>query len=150
MKGVLGLGLFCLSTAVATQTEPQPPLMIIGDAIVLPLSAVPASAEQGEQVFVSRDGGHCVLCHRVSGLTAPFQGNMGPALDDIGDRLSPEQIRLRIADASVLNAQTIMQPFYRIHDLHRVEEKYQRRTALSGVQIEHLVAYLAQLRSDAG
>ena len=146
MKWVLGLGLFCLSTAVATQTAPQPPSIIIGDAIVVPLSAVPASARQGEQIFVSRDGGHCVLCHRVSGLTAPFQGNMGPALDDIGDRLSPEQIRLRIADASLLNAQTIMPSYYRTKGLHRVDERYKGRTALSGAQIEHLVTYLAQLR----
>ena len=36
---------------------------------------------------------------------------------------------------------------YLIEGLHRVDKRYEGRTALSGAQIEHLVAYLAQLQS---
>ena len=147
MRWALGAMLFCLCTQVMATSEQQA-MRVVGDAIIVPLSDLRGSAEQGEKIFAARDAGHCVLCHRVSGLDAPFQGNIGPPLSGIGDRLSPAQIRLRIADASLLNAQTIMPSYYLIEGLHRVDERYRGRTALSGAQIEHLVAYLAQLRSQ--
>ena len=146
MRWALGALLFCLCTQVMATSEQQA-MPIVGDAIIVPLSDLRGSAEQGEKIFAARDAGHCVLCHQVSGLDAPFQGNIGPPLSGIGDRLSPAQIRLRIADASLLNAQTIMPSYYLIEGLHRVDERYRGRTALSGAQIEHLVAYLAQLRN---
>ena len=145
MRWALGAMLFCLCTQVMA-TSKQQAMRVVGDAIVAPLSDVTGSVEEGEQIIAARDAGHCVLCHQVSGLDAPFQGNIGPALSGIGDRLSPAQIRLRIADASLLNAQTIMPSYYLIEGLHRVDERYRGRTALSGAQIEHLVAYLAQFR----
>ena len=147
MRWALGAILFYLCTQVMATSEPQA-VRVVGDAIVAPFSDATGSAAEGEQIFASRDAGHCVLCHQVSGLDAPFQGNIGPPLSGIGDRLSPAQIRLRIADASLLNAQTIMPSYYRTQGLHRVDERYRGRTALSGAQIEHLVAYLAQLRSQ--
>ena len=146
MRWALGAMLFCLCIQVKATSEQQA-MRDVGDAIDAPLSDVNGSAEEGEQIFAARDTGHCVLCHQVSGLDAPFQGNIGPALSGIGERLSPGQIRLRIADASLLNAQTIMPSYYLIEGLHRVDERYRGRTALSGAQIEHLVAYLAQLRN---
>ncbi len=121
---------------------------VVGDAIPEPLTKVVASAERGREIFVQRDGGHCVLCHQVAGLEAVFQGNVGPNLSGIGSRYDPGQLRLRIVDASQLNAQTIMPPYYRTQGLHRVAARYQGTTALSAEQIEHLVAYLAQLRSN--
>ena len=141
--------LMCLSLSVFADIAVQIRPTIVGDGIIRPLSETSASAELGRQIFVSRNGGHCVLCHQVNGLDAPFQGNLGPALSGIGDRLSVEQIRLRIADASILNPQTIMPPYYRSEGLHQVDQKYQGKTALSGTQVEHLVAYLAQLGSTA-
>ena len=147
MRFALVAVLFCLCTQVSASSEQQA-MRVVGDAIVAPFSDVRGSAEEGEQIFAARDAGHCVLCHQVSSLDAPFQGNIGPALSGIGDRLSPAQIRLRIADASLLNAQTIMPSYYRTKGLHRVDERYKGRTALSGAQIEHLVTYLTQLRSQ--
>lgn len=133
---------------VAAQAGARPKLQIIGDAIVVPLTERTASAEMGERIFVSRESGHCVLCHQVAGLDAPFQGDIGPQLSDVGDRLSPAQLRLRIVDSSILNAQTIMPPYYRRQNLHRVASQYEGETVLTALQIEHLVAYLSQRRSD--
>ena len=147
MRWALGAMLLCLCIQVMATSEQQA-MRVVGDAIVAPLSDGTGSTEEGEQIFAARDAGHCVLCHQVSGLDAPFQGNIGPALSGIGDRLSPAQIRLRIANASLLNAQTIMPSYYLTEGLHRVDKRYEGRTALSGAQIEHLVAYLAQLRSQ--
>ena len=133
---------------VAAQAGARPKLQIIGDAIVVPLTERTASAEMGERIFVSRESGHCVLCHQVAGLDAPFQGDIGPQLSDVGDRLSPAQLRLRIVDSSILNAQTIMPPYYRRQNLHRVASQYEGETVLTALQIEHLVAYLSQRRRD--
>ncbi len=110
-----------------------------------PLAEVAASAAEGERVFIEREAGHCVLCHQVAGLDAPFQGNLGPDLTGIGSRLSAAQIRLRIVDAARLNPDTIMPPYYRSEGLEQVAQAYRGQTVLSAEQIEHLVAWLASL-----
>ena len=108
--------------------------------------ASPGQVEAGEAVFVQRDQGHCVLCHQVAALDVPFQGNIGPDLTTVGARLSPAQIRFRIVDASRLNPLTTMPAYYRVENLNRVAEQYQGKTVLTAQQVEHLVAYLAQLQ----
>jgi len=120
------------------------PYQVVGDAIEEPLVPINGSPELGKQIFVEREAGHCVLCHQVAGLAAPFQGNVGPDLSDVGQRLSPGQLRLRIVDASIINGDTIMPPYYRLQKLHRVADNYRDKTVLSAAQIEHLVAYLSQ------
>lgn len=110
-----------------------------------PLSST-GSAIEGQSVFAQRDQGHCVLCHQVASLEAPFQGNIGPDLSYVGARLSPEQIRFRIIDASRLNPATTMPPYYRVQGLERVASEYEGKTVLTEQQIEHLVAYLEQLQ----
>ena len=122
------------------------PSQIVGDAIPASLTGVAGDPDQGRATFVEREGGHCVLCHVVVSLDAPFQGDLGPALSDIGARLSPGQIRLRIVDASQLNAETVMSPYYRIHGINQVADGQAGRPVLSSKQIEDLVAYLALLK----
>ncbi len=126
------------------------PLLLLGQIAwasdtLPPLVDVAASPAEGERVFIEREAGHCVLCHQVDGLDAPFQGNLGPVLTGIGSRLSEAQIRLRIVDASQLNPDTIMPPYYRRTGLEQVAAGYGGQTVLSAEQIEHLVAWLASL-----
>lgn len=116
--------------------------MIVGDTIAAPLSNTASSVEVGKTVFVDRDQGHCVLCHQIDGLDAEFQGNVGPDLSTVGDRLSAAQIRFRIVDLQCLIPDTVMPSYYRLHDLNQVQEEFQDQTILSAEQIEHLVAYL--------
>ena len=75
-----------------------PDVMVTGDAIPAPLAGLTGSPGQGREVFVDRQGGHCVLCHQVATLDAPFQGDIGPALDDIGadDDLPDELLSLTL------------------------------------------------------
>jgi L-cysteine S-thiosulfotransferase len=115
------------------------------DATSEPLATEPGRVAAGRDVFVDRTSGHCVLCHRVSGLDASFQGDLGPDLSTIGARLSAPQIRYRIVDASRLNPASIMPPYYRTESLAQVAEAYRGKTVLTGQQIEHLVAYLSSL-----
>ena len=113
------------------------------DALVMPLAAMGDPA-RGREAFVSRDGGHCVLCHAVRG--ADVAGDVGPPLDGVGARLTSGQIRLRIADISRVNLAALMPAFHRTEDLRRVGSAYAGKPALSAQQVEDLVAFLGTLR----
>ena len=141
--------LLALAASHGTAAEPAT-WSADGDAIVRPLAAGVANPAEGRRLFADRDGGHCVLCHRVDGLEAPFQGDLGPALDDVGARLGEGQIRLRIVDASTLNPATVMPPYYRVTGLEQVAEEHRGQTVLSAEEIEHLVAWLATLTGEGG
>jgi len=112
------------------------------DAMNEPLAAHGDSA-RGREVFISRDGGHCVLCHAVPGVEVA--GNVGPSLAGVGARLSPGQIRLRIADITRVNPNATMPSFHR-RGGERVASSYAGRTVLDGQQVEDLVAYLGGLK----
>jgi len=113
------------------------------DSMQTPLAAAGDSA-RGREVFVSREGGHCVLCHTVPGVTVA--GDVGPSLAGLGSRLSPGQIRLRIADISRVNPDAVMPAFHRTEGLTRVASNYAGKPALTGQQVEDLVAWLGTLR----
>ncbi len=138
--------LFCCPEAFAERLVT--PDMIVGDTIPAPLSDTVSSAEVGETVFVDRDQGHCVLCHQIDGLNAEFQGNVGPDLSTVGDRLSPAQIRFRLVDLQSLMPDTVMPSYYRLHDLNQVQAQFQGQTILNAEQIEHLVAYLSSRKQE--
>ena len=115
------------------------------DAMASPLAAAGDPAI-GRAIFSDRESGHCVLCHQVDGLEVPFQGNLGPALSGVGARLTEAQIRLRIVDNTKVNPGTVMPSYYRTADLYQVGRAYQGETVLSAAEVEHLVAWLSQLR----
>jgi sulfur-oxidizing protein SoxX len=75
-----------------------------------------------------------------------FQGDLAPGLADSGRRWSEGQLRLRLVDASRLNAATIMPSYYRVDGLNRVGPAWRSKPILSAEQIEDIVAYLVTLR----
>jgi L-cysteine S-thiosulfotransferase len=99
---------------------------------------------RGREVFVSREGGHCVLCHSVPGVD--IAGNVGPPLAGVGSRLTPSQIRLRVADITRVNPDAAMPAFHRTESLRRVAPEYRARPVLSGQQVEDVVAWLSTLK----
>ncbi|MCH9752782.1 MAG: sulfur oxidation c-type cytochrome SoxX [Alphaproteobacteria bacterium] len=121
---------------------------ISGDAITQPLTETAGDTIRGEQLFVSRNEGHCILCHQVDGLDAEFQGDVGPDLTLVGDRLSAGQLRLRIADYQLVQPGALMPSYYRIHDLHQVGEAYSGESVLSAQKVEDIVAYLVERRAS--
>jgi sulfur-oxidizing protein SoxX len=60
--------------------------------------------------------------------------------------LSEGQIRLRIADSSRVNPDTIMPAYYRTEGLTRVAPAYRGKPILTAEQVEDVVAYLTGLR----
>ena len=112
-----------------------------------------ASAEagdpvRGKAVFLDRDLGHCVLCHQVSSLDVPFQGNIGPDLSDVGSRLPREALLEKIADPTLSNSETTMPAYHRTSDLRQVQPEYLNRPILSREDLNDLVAYLQTLREN--
>ena len=99
---------------------------------------------RGREVFVSREGGHCVLCHQVAG--AGTSGNVGPALDGIGARLTVAELRLRVADITKVYPDSVMPTFHRTEGMKRVARSHEGKPVLDAQQVEDVVAWLATLR----
>lgn len=149
MRGVCCSACFTLLMVTGcndAQARLVPRDRIVNDAIPAPLTSTPGDAEAGANVFASRGGGHCVLCHQVDGLDAPFQGNVGPVLTDVGSRLSPGQIRLRIVDYELIRPAVLMPSYYRTHNLYQVSEAEAGQPVLPAQSVEDLVAYLSTLK----
>ena len=109
-----------------------------------PSGTAPTGVERGKRVFLSREQGHCVLCHSVPGVAEA--GNVGPALAGVGSRLTADEIRYRIEDITRINPQAVMPAFRRIDGLQRVVPVHADRPILSAPQLEDLVDYLASLK----
>ena len=113
------------------------------DGLERPFAAA-GDAPRGREVFVSREGGHCVLCHAVPGVEVA--GNVGPPLAGVGARFTAAQLRLRVADISRVKPDAAMPAFHRTEALTRVAPEYRGKPALSGQQVEDVVAWLATLK----
>jgi len=137
---------------------------IDGDAIRSPLAGRTGDAEAGARVAADRRRGDCVICHQMPdtspstppstpGTSLPerrFHGNLGPALDAVGARLSPGQLRLRIAAGRLSMPDSIMPNYCLTQGRHGVAEAWRDRPLLSAQEIEDLVAWLAGLDGRVG
>jgi sulfur-oxidizing protein SoxX len=119
---------------------------IVGDAIAASLTGAKGDPGRGRAIVANRNAGLCLLCHSGPFPEDRFQGNIAPALDGAGSRWSEGELRLRIVDASKLNPDTIMPPFYRTDGLTRVPPAYRDKPVLTAVEIEDVVAYLMTLK----
>ena len=119
--------------------------VIVGDAIPERLTTTPADTVRGRALVVERSS-TCILCHSGPFPEVRFQGDLAPDLTGSGSRWSEGQLRLRLVDASHLNAATIMPSYYRVDGLDHVGPSWRGKPILSAEQIEDIVAYLASLR----
>ena len=103
----------------ASGQEPLRPFVIVGDAIPAPLTGTRGDPERGRAIVVKRQN-TCLLCHSGPFPEQRFQGNLSPDLKGTGARWNEGQLRLRLVDASRLNAETIMPSYYRVDGLNRV------------------------------
>jgi sulfur-oxidizing protein SoxX len=122
------------------------PYVVIGDAIPASLTGAPGNSERGRAIVGNRQVGLCLLCHTGPFPNEHFQGNLAPDLTGAGSRASAGQLRLRIVDASRLNPNTIMPPYYRVDGLERVAANFRGKPILSAEQIEDVIAFLVTLK----
>ena len=121
------------------------PYTVVGDAIPEPLTNARGDVARGRALVVERSS-TCILCHSGPFPEQKFQGDLAPDLSGSGSRWSEGQLRLRLVDASRLNAATIMPSYYRVDGLDRVGTTWRGKPILSAEQIEGIVAYLITLR----
>ena len=122
------------------------PYTIIGDATPASLTGTSGDAARGRAIVLDRRRGACLLCHTGPFPEERFQGTLAPDLSGAGSRWSAGQLRLRLVDATRLNPDTIMPPYYRVDGLTRVGSPWFARPILTAQQVEDVVAFLATLR----
>ncbi|MCC8976320.1 sulfur oxidation c-type cytochrome SoxX [Bradyrhizobium brasilense] len=140
----LAAGLF--AACLPAGAEELRPYTVVGDAIPASLTGTRGDVARGRALIVERSS-TCILCHSGPFPEQAFQGDLAPNLAGSGSRWSEGQLRLRLVDASHLNAATIMPSYYRVEGLVRVGTSWRGRPILSAEQIEDLVAYLTTLRN---
>jgi len=121
-------------------------LNVIGDTIPQSLAGAAGDPARGREIVASRQVGLCLLCHSGPFPEERFQGSIGPDLRGTGARLTPGQIRLRIADPARLNPSTVMPSYFKVEGLARVAPAYRGKPILDAQQIEDVVSYLARLK----
>ena len=134
-----------LALPFAASAQGLRPYVVTDDAIPQSLTGSPGDAARGRALVLDRSN-TCILCHTGPLPEAKFQGDLAPDLAGAGKRWSRGQLRLRLVDASRLNAATIMPSYYRVKGLTRVGPAWRDKPILSAEQIEDMVAYLATLR----
>jgi L-cysteine S-thiosulfotransferase len=142
VAGALAAAVIIASNARAELVHYQ----IVGDAIPQSLTGAKGDAARGRAIVANHNTGLCLLCHSGPFPEDKFQGNLAPDLAGAGARSSEGQLRLRVVDASKLNPDTIMPPFYRTDHLIRVPQQYRDKPVLSAVDVEDVVAYLMTLK----
>ena len=103
-------------------------------------STATADVERGRKLLLNRQDTGCLLCHMVPGFKDG--GNMGPSLVGVGERLSAEALRQRIADPRVLNPQTFMPAYFSTKGLQNVAKPLKGKTVLTEQALEDIIIYL--------
>ena len=116
-----------------------------GDAMPAPLTTAAGDPARGREIVTGRPA-NCLLCHSIPEPAQRFMGDVGPSLAGVGSRLTPGQIRLRVADPTRVKADVAMPAYHRTHDLDRVADADRGKPVLTAQQVEDVVAYLTTLR----
>lgn len=138
------------STGAAAETVAPENARIVDGEMASPLTAQAGDPVVGAEVFANRKLGNCLACHANTDMSdQSFHGEIGPALDGVGSRYEPAQLRAIIVNSKeVFGDQTVMPGFYRTTDLNRVADKFAGKPILSGQQVEDVLAYLITLKDE--
>lgn len=131
--------------AVPLRAQAPRPVAVGGGAIPVPLVDTAGDAARGRAIALDRARGNCLACHALP-VPEPLQGNVGPDLGGVASRLSEGELRLRVVDPKIVNAETAMPAYYRVDGLFRVRQDMVGRPILAAQEIEDVVAYLRTLK----
>lgn len=146
LRTVLLAGLLAAALPAAGAQEGLQPYTVVGDAIPASLTGARGDPARGRAIVTARHVGLCLLCHSGPFPEERLQGTLAPDLKGAGARWTEGQLRLRIVDASRINPDTIMPPYYRIGGLNRVAPSFRGKPVLTAAQIEDVVAFLMTLQ----
>jgi len=103
-----------------------------------------AKVQAGKALVVSREA-QCTLCHRIP-EHAGAMGDLGPNLEGVASRLSPEAMALRVKDSRRITPYPIMPPYFSTEGLSQVDPKFKNQTILSEAQLQQVLSYLGSLK----
>ena len=143
-----GASLVLIASVAFSDTTPPGEVMIANIQIVKSLTGIPGDASEGRKVFASKKLGNCLACHVNSDLDDQlFHGEIGPSLNGVASRWSPEQMRTILVNAkAVFTDITIMPAFYSLDVGKNVRKDLVGKTILSAQQVEDVLAYLTTLK----
>jgi sulfur-oxidizing protein SoxX len=116
-------------------------------AVLIAGQAQAGDIATGRKIVEDRALSACLLCHSGPFPAPHLQGNIGPRLDGVGDRLTADEIRQRIVDPARFNPDTVMPAYGKIEGLNRVGHTWRGRPILTPEQIEDVVAFLTSLHA---
>ncbi|MBX2882366.1 MAG: sulfur oxidation c-type cytochrome SoxX [Granulosicoccus sp.] len=150
IQQVSWIAFFALWLVGITQADTVAPDVIQVDSLQIKqsLTGVAGDPAEGRKVFVDRKLGNCLACHANSEMSEhQFHGEVGPSLDGVAERWSPEHLRTIVVNAKlVFTDNTVMPGFYSLDVGTNVREDLIGKTILSAQQVEDVVAYLATLK----
>ena len=137
------------ATAVVANAETAPGDVEVEDGVIsASLTGQAGDPAEGRKTFADRKLGNCLACHAVSDQSEQlFHGDVGPELNGVADRWSPEELRAIVVNSkAVFSEDTIMPGFYSLNVGKDVRKDLVGKTILSAQQVEDVVAYLATLK----
>ncbi|NND91389.1 MAG: sulfur oxidation c-type cytochrome SoxX [Granulosicoccus sp.] len=143
-----GCAVLCAVTVASADIVAPGDVKIENLSIGSSLSGQPGDAATGRKVFADKKLGNCLACHVNSDMPEQlFHGEIGPALDGVASRWTPEQLRTIVANSkAVFTDNSIMPRFYSLDVGENVRKDLVGKTILSAQQVEDVVAYLATLK----
>jgi sulfur-oxidizing protein SoxX len=136
-----------ITTAVAADTAPAD--VKFSDGMVSQsLTGAAGKVADGRKFFADRKLGNCLACHANSDMSEQlFHGDVGPSLDGVAERWSPEQLRAIVVNSkAVFGDQTVMPGFYSLDVGKDVTKDLVGKTILTADEVESIVAYLGTLK----
>ncbi|WP_104020032.1 sulfur oxidation c-type cytochrome SoxX [Roseovarius nitratireducens] len=153
-RNIITLALACAASgAAAAEVAPGNVAFEVG-AVTQSLTGQPGDPVRGREVVGTKSLGNCVACHVNTEMSdVPFQGEIGPPLDGVGDRWSEAELRGIVTNAKMMFPGSMMPSFYKVDGFIRPGNAYTGDAAddsfgplLTAQQIEDVVAYLLTLK----
>lgn len=114
-------------------------------ALPVPLTTTPGDPVRGRAIVRDLGKASCLICHAMPIPEEPDHGDIGPPLAGIARRASPAELRQRLVDARVIDARTLMPPYFRATGLLGVLRRFEGKTIYTAQEIEDVLAYLLTL-----
>ena len=153
-RNIITLALACAASgAAAAEVAPGNVVFEVG-AVTQSLTGQSGDPVRGREVVGTKSLGNCVACHVNTEMSdVPFQGEIGPPLDGVGDRWSEAELRGIVTNAKMMFPGSMMPSFYKVDGFIRPGNAYTGDAAddsfgplLTAQQIEDVVAYLLTLK----
>lgn len=115
--------------------------------LILSLESMPASLTgafgdpvRGRRLLADTQKSACLSCHKLGAIASVSeQGNIGPALDGVGGRLSKAQLRQVVVDPKAYYPDTIMPSYHK-------PGANADASILTAAEVEDLLSYLETLK----